>query len=297
MKDRSMAVAVLFISGSVLLAQQVSQVRQYSVSQDEGAVIVEVLAAGDGRALSIHGDTGVAIETLNGSRVREHRAKAGSAVKLTAGPDGRTYILFLGQNGSVVSAYDRNGAELSSVNYPEMPTPQAIAVDSDGRLIVFGTDPTDGSRRGTHLLHRFDTTGRKFAQHMKGPLGPRTQACLIAAGDRQEVAVFRADEKRLYWLDRNGDSIYSVDIEDYVTGLGFVGDRLFVLMAETEVRPGEPGVFVRGLKHSKVLVVEREGSNKVIHLPDEALGVNQVDSTGKLLRVFSGQVTVFTLDE
>jgi hypothetical protein len=81
-----------------------------------------------------------------------------------------------------------------------------------------------------------------------------------------------------------------------VTALALIGENLLVAVVETEPLPSQPGVFASKMKKPRVYEIGREGQREEIHLPPEAVVVNQICADGNLFQVLRDSITVFRID-
>lgn len=117
----------------------------------------------------------------------------------------------------------------------------------------------------------------------------------MTAGPR-DVAVYRPDTRTVCWLDSEGQEIQSFRFWDSVTALALIGENLLVAVVETEPLPSQPGVFASKMKKPRVYEIGREGQREEIHLPPEAVVVNQIGADGNLFQVLRDSITVFRID-
>ncbi len=210
------------------------------------------------------------------------------------GPGGEVYLLFSGSLGGVVRVIDPSGSPVREVVCSDLVNPLAFAVDSTGGFVAF-VRPLPTSAGPQPLLYRYDAAGTLLSAQLPGEVGRSRQMFRLAAGEGGEVALLRADEEMVYWLDAEGNEVLKVaaPASTLITALGFVGGRLGLVRNQMVPKPAPEGVFAYGLGTPELVLLARDGAETVIRLPDEAVGTSQIAPDGSLLRADQSGLRMF----
>jgi hypothetical protein len=252
----------------------------------------EILGTHDGDMIGVMPGEFVLIR--QGAIVKRFSVDGMSPSKSSTGPKGHVYLLFAGSLGGVVKVIDPAGSLVREIVCPELVNPIAFAVDSTGGFVAL-VRPAPDVEDPQPLLYRFDAAGSLLSTQLPGEVGRSRQMFRIAAGEGGEVALLRADEEMVYWLDAEGNEVLKVaaPASSLITALGFVDGRLGVIRNRAVPKPAPEGVFAYRLESPELVLYNRDGTTTTVPLPEEAVGANHIAPDGSVLRADQAGVRLF----
>jgi hypothetical protein len=267
-------------------------------------------SASDGTILMT--DLKKAVELQNGKTIREYSHSEAQCLGVGFGPSLERYVLFWFLKGAVLNVYDTDGRKVREVSYPNMFLPRRFEVDSQGDIVVLAVPPQYGERKQglsspTLLLHKYDANGRELAhffpykENESAGVGlPEFVArslgrARMAVGTAGEVAIFRPDEKLIYWLDSKGNVVLTVPFSKMITAIGLADGALMVASAKGESLPSpRSGVYATKMTEPRLYQFYKNGRTDELALPADALGITKIDRAGNLIKVLPESITIFS---
>ncbi|GAB4237524.1 MAG: hypothetical protein Kow00109_11490 [Acidobacteriota bacterium] len=219
-------------------------------------------------------------------------------VKTTA--DGGAYLLFHRPGEAVLEQVTADGEIAARVELPEVPFPADFAVLPDGGIVILAGVAGSGEGQASPaegLVCRFSPAGELQRCDLEGLQPQRAgQASRLAVSAAGEVAVFTPWDRTIRRLDAEGRLTREVKVPEdrpLVTALGFVGDRLWVVLNRVDKRPAPSGVTIYAVQQSELWEVPRVGEPVPTELPASLASVNQVFPNGDLARIGQSGVQIF----
>jgi hypothetical protein len=208
-------------------------------------------------------------------------------------------------DGATINIYDSGGNKIRDVRSPEMIYTNKFVVNSGGEVVALGPWSVFRPETGpVYLLHRYSPDGRRLGRYHPfqgdGAVLRRFRQSHIlnvelAVSDDGEIAISRPDEKRIYWLDSEGNTVAEIPFDGISTALRLGADGLTIVAAERiPTSSPAPGVVAFKLSNPKLYRFEKNGRKSTVSLPPSAVSVRKIDSDGTLIQWMLNSVKVFS---